>query len=266
MRLIDYLITSGLVENVRTAQGLTMRGDVLVDDRPETSIAFEVTSDMHVRLRQPVNTNVSKGAAKLRPVIERLTVDCAGKICLDLGVSTGGFTQVLLERGAQRVYAVDVGYGVTALEIRNDPRVVLLERTNARLLTDHLIPELIQVVVGDLSFISWEAVLPAVIPLLAAQAELMLLVKPQFELAAQGLAHLLDDGVLYDRTARRECLIGLYNAWVEHGLRPVSVMPAAITGAKGNQEFFVLLHSGEITTDHLAYCALVEAALQEAAQ
>ncbi len=96
-------------------------------------------------------------------MLERLELDCAGKVCLDLGVSTGGFTQVLLERGAARVYAVDVGYGITAMEIRNDPRVVLLERTNARLLTPRQVPEPVEVVVGDLSFISWAAVLPAIV-------------------------------------------------------------------------------------------------------
>lgn len=263
MRLIEYLLTNGLVDDERTAQGLVMRGDVLVDDCPVTSGAFEVSAGMRVRLRRPVNTDISKGAAKLRPVLERLELDCAGKICLDLGVSTGGFTQVLLEREAECVYAVDVGYGITAMEIRNDPRVVLLERTNARLLTPRLVPEPVEVVVGDLSFISWAAVLPAIVGLLAPQAELLLLVKPQFELAAQGLAHLLDDGVLYDHTSRRDCLIGLYNLWVDQRLNPIGAVPAAITGAKGNQEYFVQLRTGELLTDQLAYSALVDAALEE---
>lgn len=263
MRLIDYLLASGLIADERTAQGMTLRGDVLVNGRPVTSLAYDVTPEMTVRLKHPVKGDISKGATKLRPVIEQLGLDCAGKLCLDLGVSTGGFTQVLLERGAQRVYAVDVGYGITAMEIRKHPRVVLLERTNARMLTPRLLPERIQVVVGDLSFISWHAVLPAVAPLLAVEAQLLLLVKPQFELAAQGLGHLLDDGVLRDRTALRDCLIGLYNLWVEHGMNPASIIPAAITGAKGNQEYFVQLQTGEMLTDLLAYTALVDTALRE---
>jgi 23S rRNA (cytidine1920-2'-O)/16S rRNA (cytidine1409-2'-O)-methyltransferase len=238
-----------------------MRGSVLIDDHPVTSPVFEVTENMRVRLRHAPSTDISKGAAKLRPVAGSLALDCAGRVCLDLGVATGGFTQVLLERGAARVYAVDVGYGITAVEIRNDPRVVLLERTNARELTAAQAPEPIQVVVGDLSFISWSAVLPSVRPLLAAQAVLLLLIKPQFELAARGLGHLLDHGVLRDPALARACLNELYNVWVSNGLNPDAIMPAAATGAKGNQEYFVRLATGEATADQAAYEAMAGAAL-----
>jgi 23S rRNA (cytidine1920-2'-O)/16S rRNA (cytidine1409-2'-O)-methyltransferase len=266
MRLCDYLIASGLAQDEREARGLAMRGSVLINDQPVTSPLFEVTQQMRVRLRHALSADISKGAAKLRPVAESLGLNCAGRVCLDLGVSTGGFTQVLLERGAARIYAVDVGYGITALEIRNDSRVVLLERTNVRELTSAQVPEPVAVVVGDLSFISWAAVLPSVIPLLADQAVAVLLVKPQFELAARGQGRLLDHGVLRDPAIARGCINELYNVWVGHGLKPEAVVPAAATGAKGNQEYFVRLTAGGEMTDQAAYEAMVSAALSGAWQ
>jgi 23S rRNA (cytidine1920-2'-O)/16S rRNA (cytidine1409-2'-O)-methyltransferase len=264
MRLTDYLIASGLAVDERSARGLAMRGEVLIDDRPVTSPVFDVTENMRVRLRHALSMDISKGAAKLRPIAERLGLSCAGCVCLDLGVATGGFTQVLLERGASRVYAVDVGYGITAVEIRNDSRVVMLERTNARELTLAHVPEPVQVAVGDLSFISWSAVLPAAIPLLAVGAVALLLVKPQFELAARGLGHLLERGVLRDPAITQACLNELYNVWVGNGLNPDAIEPAAATGAKGNQEYFVRLTMSGITTSQAAYAALASAALSGA--
>jgi len=264
MLLLDYLLATNLAPDERTARGLIMRGDVLVDDRPVTSPAFAVRDGAGVRLRGGANsTDVSRGAGKLRPVAARAGFNCAGLVALDLGVATGGFTQVLLELDARRVYAVDVAYGTVALSIREDPRVVLLERTNARQLTTELIPEPVERVVGDLSFISWHAVLPAVRPLLAEQAELLLLVKPQFELAAAGREDCLEQGIVADPRAGRECLAGLYNGWVEHGFAPRAVIPAALRGAKGNQEYFVYLKTGRAANE-ADYLRLVDNALKEA--
>jgi 23S rRNA (cytidine1920-2'-O)/16S rRNA (cytidine1409-2'-O)-methyltransferase len=217
-----------------------------------------------VRLRRgSTDTDVSRGAQKLRPVRERVGFDCRGHVALDLGVGTGGFSQVLLEQGARRVFSVDVAYGTIALQLRNDPRVVLLERTNARELTRELVPEVITRVVGDLSFISWAAVLPAVILLTGADAELLLLIKPQFELAAAGRGAELRDGIVEDPEVARSCLENLYNTWCEHGLAPLAVVPAALRGAKGNQEYFVYLKRGEVTSLP-DYEVLVKAALAEA--
>ncbi|MBN2082254.1 hypothetical protein JW859_08605 [bacterium] len=264
MLLRDYLLANNLAPDERTARGLIMRGDVLVDDRPVTSPAFTVPEGSAVRIRGGAdNADVSRGAGKLRPVAARLGFACAGLVALDLGVATGGFTQVLLELGAARVYAVDVAYGTVALCIREDPRVVLLERTNARQLTAELVREPVARVVGDLSFISWRAVLPAVHPLLAAAAELLLLVKPQFELAAAGRDDCLEQGIVADPRAERECLAGLYNVWVEHGLAPCAVVPAALRGAKGNQEYFVYLRRGQAAGE-ADYLRLVDGALKEA--
>lgn len=264
MKLLDYLLEHELVSDERAARGLIMRGDVLVNDKPVTSAAADVGSGSAVRLRKDsAKTDVSRGAGKLRPVVARLHFACAGQVALDLGAAHGGFTQVLLESGARTVFAVDVAYGMLALELRNDPRVVLLERTNARALTRRQVPEPPDIVVGDLSFISWSAVLPAIVPLLAEQAELLLLVKPQFELAAAGQSELLQGGVTDDRAVQRDCLAGLYNTWCQHGLAPQAVVPAGVRGAKGNQEFFVYLIPGQAGQE--AYERMIEQALAEVA-
>jgi 23S rRNA (cytidine1920-2'-O)/16S rRNA (cytidine1409-2'-O)-methyltransferase len=264
MELLDYLLAHALAPDPRTARGLIMRGDVLVQGRPVTSPHAKVAPGVEVRVRGKVGGAVSRGALKLRPVMHRAGFECANLVCLDLGVATGGFTQVLLESGASRVYAVDVAYGTIALEIRNDPRVVLLERTNARLLTSKEIPEPIERVVGDLSFIGWGAVLPAVAPLLAPGAELLLLVKPQFELAASGGSRELIAGVALNASAVRRCLESLYNTWVGQNLSPQAVIPAAVRGAKGNQEYFVRLKSGAPCVPPEEYSGWVAAAIEEA--
>jgi 23S rRNA (cytidine1920-2'-O)/16S rRNA (cytidine1409-2'-O)-methyltransferase len=142
MRLLDHLLAQGLAPDERSARGLVMRGDVLVDNRPVTSPAADIDETSIIRLRTEAHTDVSRGAAKLRPVIERTGFSCAGHVALDLGAATGGFTQVLLEQGATRVYAVDVAYGALAHELRQDPRVVVLERTNARNLGRPIIHQL----------------------------------------------------------------------------------------------------------------------------
>jgi 23S rRNA (cytidine1920-2'-O)/16S rRNA (cytidine1409-2'-O)-methyltransferase len=264
MRLLAYLLEHDLAPDERSARGLILRGDVLVDERPVTSEHAEVPAGSMVRVRDGRGVDVSRGAAKLRPVALRLGFDCGGCVALDLGVSTGGCSQVLLEQEPRCVYAVDVAYGVTALAIRDDPRVVLLERTNARELTREQLPEQPARVVGDLSFISWKAVLPAVVPLLDPHAELLLLVKPQFELAALGRGELVPGGVVRDPDAARACLEGLYNTWAERGLGVLGVVPAAVRGARGNQEYFVHLKRGEPGVSERDYALLVAAAVQEA--
>jgi len=265
MKLLQYLLEHNLAPDERTARGLIMRGDVLVDDKPVSSEHAEVSKEQAVRLRgKAPGASVSRGAEKLLPVVERTGFCCRDMACLDLGVATGGFTQVLLNRGARQVYAVDVAYGTIALELRNDPRVMLLERTNARDLSPELIPELIDRVVGDLSFISWEAVLPAVTPLVQPDVELLLMVKPQFELSAQGRGGELVDGVVVSPDLAGECLVGLYNTWVVNGLAPERVIPAGIRGAKGNQEYFAYLKMSPDPVNLETYTDLVKQAVNEA--
>lgn len=264
MRLLDYLLAQDLAPDEHSARGLIMRGDVLVNNQPVTSPAAEVEADSAIRLRAEAYADASRGAAKLRPAIERTGFDCAGRVALDLGAATGGFTQVLLEQGAASVYAVDVAYGALAHELRQDPRVIVVERTNARSLTREHLPEPPSAVVGDLSFISWTAVLPAVAPLLADVAALLLLIKPQFELAARGKSELVPGGIVRDGAAIHDCLAGLYNTWVEQALGPQAVVPAGVRGAKGNQEYFVYLRRGEPGLSRESYSACIAEAVAEA--
>ncbi|MCC7478987.1 TlyA family RNA methyltransferase [bacterium] len=263
MQLLAYLLEA-VTSDERVARGLLLAGRVLVNDKAQTSAHFELSEGASVRVKGRIEQPVSRGADKLRPVLQASGLEPAGRICLDLGASTGGFTQVLLEAGALRVYSVDVGYGLIVEALRQDPRVILLERTNARLLSSAEIPEAVEVVVGDLSFISWRAVLPAVAPLLAAEAELLLLVKPQFELAALGRQAELVGGLVSSVAAIRDVLLGLYNDWVQQQLQPVAVYPAAVRGASGNQEYFVELQRlpAGVADSADAYAARVEAALR----
>ncbi len=272
MQLLEYLL-EGIVSDERTARGLLLAGRVLVNDKVQTSPHFELPADAAVRVKGRIDQPVSRGADKLRPVLEASGIEVSSKVCIDLGASTGGFSQVMLEAGAARVYAVDVGYGLIAEPLRRDPRIVLLERTNARLLSAEQVPDPIEVAVGDLSFISWRAVLPATAALLAPGAELLLLVKPQFELAALGRGAELQGGLVAGAELAQEALLGLYNVWVQHSLQPRAVYPAAIRGASGNQEYFVqlkLVTAADATADptgvtgESAYLSAVEAAIRGA--
>jgi 23S rRNA (cytidine1920-2'-O)/16S rRNA (cytidine1409-2'-O)-methyltransferase len=264
MKLIDELLERGLAGDERMARGLILSGRVLVDDRPTSSEHADIRPEQCIRVRGDVSDDLSRGARKLRPAIERAIFDVSGKICLDLGVSTGGFTQVLLEDRAARVYAVDVSYGITAMALRNDPRVVLLERTNARELTHDHVADPVQRVVGDLSFIGWGAVVPAVVPLLASDARLLLLVKPQFEVSAGLRDEALHGGVVRDPRYWIEALYALSGTWVANGLEPLALFPSCLAGAKGNREFFVLLQLGAMSRPQ-DYELMVERAVAEAA-
>jgi len=263
MKLLDAVLERGLAPDERSARGYILAGRILVDDVAVTSAHAEVKPEQGVRLKGEASGDISRGARKLRPAVEHARFDAASKVCLDLGVSTGGFTQVLLEHGAAKVYAVDVSYGITAHQIRSDPRVVLLERTNARALTHSEIPDAVERVVGDLSFISWAAVLPALVPLLAPDARLLLLVKPQFEIPAELRDEALHGGVVSDPRYWVEALFSLSGAWVVNGLRAVDVFPCALPGTKGNREFFVLLQLGAMAQAQ-EYERMVERAVAEA--
>jgi 23S rRNA (cytidine1920-2'-O)/16S rRNA (cytidine1409-2'-O)-methyltransferase len=265
MQLIDYLLASGMAPDERSARGIIMRGDALVNERPQSSPHFEIEEGDAVRVRGEVSHSVTRGQLKIAPVMERIGFEVNGRICLDLGVSTGGFTQALLERGAARVYAVDVAYGITAVELRSDPRVVLLERTNARELTPAHVPEAVARVVGDLSFISWSSVVPAIVPLLAPQAELLLLVKPQFELAAQGRSAELAAGIASSALQWRDSLLALFETWQRHQLTALAIVPAALRGARGNQEFFAYLRYADAGVSLEQYTNMVDAAIEECA-
>ncbi|MBV8694003.1 MAG: TlyA family RNA methyltransferase [Ktedonobacteraceae bacterium] len=241
-RLDVALVRRGLAPSRERAHALIMAGQVYVGERVVDKPGTLVTLDAQCRLADiaPELKYVSRGGLKLEKALDTFQLDPTGLVAIDVGASTGGFTHCLLERGAGRVYAVDVGHGQLAWTLRTDPRVVVMERTNIRHL-EHL-PELMQCAVIDVSFISLRLVLPALLPLLAAEPQswIVALVKPQFE-AGKAEAD-RGAGVISDPEVHRRVLQEL-QAWIpQHTpLQVAGVIDSPITGRDGNKEFLFLL-------------------------
>lgn len=235
-RLDLLLVARGLAPTRQKAQALIHAGQVLVQDAVQDKPGTMVPADAALRLRGLGPRFVSRGGDKLLAALEGFGVDPTGLICADLGASTGGFTDCLLQHGAARVYAIDVGYGQLAWSLRSDPRVVVMERTNARHLDG--LPEPVALVVGDLSFIGLEKVLPAILRIAAPQAQAVLLVKPQFEVGPERVGR---GGVVRDAAARQEAVEGVAAAARAAGCEVRGHMVSPLPGAKkGNVEH--LLH------------------------
>ncbi|HEX6479868.1 MAG TPA: TlyA family RNA methyltransferase [Ktedonobacteraceae bacterium] len=238
-RLDIALVRRGLAPSRERAQLLIMAGQVYLGDRVVDKPGMQVSSDADLRLAETPNElkYVSRGGLKLEKALETFHLDPSGLVALDVGASTGGFTDCLLQHGARRVYAVDVGRAQLAWTLRNDPRVVVMEHTNIRNLTS--LPEPIQCVTIDVSFISLRLVLPAIVPLLAPHAWVVALVKPQFE-AGKAEAD-RGAGVITDPSVHERVLHEL-QAWIhEHTpFRVEGLTDSPIHGREGNREF--LLH------------------------
>jgi len=235
-RLDQLLVDRGLVESRTRAQALVMAGLVFSGEMRLDKPGRQVTPDIEIEVRGQDHPWVSRGGLKLDHALSEFGIDVAGKTCLDVGASTGGFTDVLLSRGAAKVYAVDVGHGQLAWKLRNDERVVVLERTNARHLTAEQIPEPIDIVVCDASFIGLEVVLPAALALAAPGAHLVALIKPQFEV---GKGEVGKGGVVRD-PALHERVVARIEAWVAaQGWRVLGTTESPITGPEGNKEFLI---------------------------
>jgi len=236
-RLDERLVADGLVESRAKAQALVMSGAVAVDgtviDKPGTRISAEAS----VELRGPASRFVSRGGEKLAGALDDLGVDPAGLACLDVGASTGGFTDCLLQRGAVRVFAVDVGYGQLDAKLRGDPRVGVLERVNARELQPAQIPAAIDLVVADVAFISLRLVVPA-LAAVAPHARWLLLVKPQFEVGREQVGK---GGVVRDDALRAAAVDSVRGAAEGLGWRERARVDSRVAGPKGNREVFLLL-------------------------
>jgi 23S rRNA (cytidine1920-2'-O)/16S rRNA (cytidine1409-2'-O)-methyltransferase len=235
-RLDQLLVERGLVESRARAQAVILAGLVFSGerrlDKPGTALAEEVA----LELRGQPHPWVSRGGVKLDHALAHFALDPAGSVAVDVGASTGGFTDVLLTRGAAKVYAVDVGHGQLAWKLRTDPRVVVLERTNARRLTAAEIPEAPGFVVCDASFIGLETVLPAALALAGAGAVLVALIKPQFEVgpARVGKGGVVRDPALHDEVCARIA------AWLPgQGWDAIGIEPSPILGPEGNREFLI---------------------------
>jgi 23S rRNA (cytidine1920-2'-O)/16S rRNA (cytidine1409-2'-O)-methyltransferase len=235
-RLDLLVVEKALASSRERARALIMAGQVVVDGHPVTKAGAQIEREADVALIGPDHPYVGRGGVKLAHALDTFHIDVAGREGLDIGASTGGFTDVLLQRGATRVVALDVGHGQIDWKLRQDPRVVVVEHFNARNLTPADLSGPVDIVVIDVSFISLRQVLPVVPPLLRPGADVVALVKPQFEAGRSEVRK----GVIHDQTVRDRVLDEVAAAAADVGLARVASTLSPITGQKGNVEF--LLH------------------------
>ena len=230
------MVALGLVESRTKAQALIMAGAVLVDDRPITKAGAPVKDEAVIRLRAgSEQAYVSRGGEKLEGAVRHFGLRFDGDVVMDIGASTGGFTDCVLQYGAGRVYAVDVGYGQLAWSLRQDPRVVNIERTNIRYLEAEQIPEPIDTVVIDVSFISLQLVLPAAWRFMRPGGRCFAMIKPQFEAGKEGVGK---GGVVRDPKVREDTIQGIIQFAQEQGFRFQGGVDSSLAGPKGNLEYF----------------------------
>jgi 23S rRNA (cytidine1920-2'-O)/16S rRNA (cytidine1409-2'-O)-methyltransferase len=237
-RLDQLLVARGVVESRAQAQALILAGWVLVAGRVVSKAGALVPEDGQVTVKTPPVRFVSRGGEKLAAALEHFRVSAAGKAALDVGASTGGFTHCLLTRGVARVYAVDVGFGQLDQSLRRDPRVVVLERRNIRHLPREAVPEAVDLVTLDLSFISLTLVLPKICEFLRPGGEVLALVKPQFEV---GKGQVGKGGVVRDQRRQQEAVAKVIKAAAALGMQVSPAFPSPLKGPKGNQEYFLYL-------------------------
>lgn len=236
-RLDVALVERGLAETRAAAQRLVMAGLVFSGERRLEKAGQGIGPDMALEVRGQPHPYVSRGGLKLEKALDHFAIPVACRLALDVGASTGGFTDCLLQRGAAKVYAVDVGTNQLAWKLRSDSRVVSLEKTNMREVTVVLIPEPVELVVCDASFIGLRTVLPAALALAAPGAHLVALIKPQFEV---GKGRVGKGGIVREPALHEE-VCGTISAWLadQPGWRLLGVTESPITGAEGNREFLI---------------------------
>ena len=236
------LVDRGLVESRAKAQAMIMAGQVFTTDRRLDKPGQMVAEDIALTVKGAPHPWVSRGGLKLVHALDHFKIDPTGFLALDVGASTGGFTDVLLNRGAAKVYAVDVGHGQLAWSLRQDSRVVVLERTNARNLTPEIIPEMVDIVVCDASFIGLETVRPAALTLTKPAALLVALIKPQFEV---GKGRVGKGGVVRDPELHQE-VCDRIKEWVGglEGWTVIGIEDSPILGPEGNKEFLIVAQKG----------------------
>jgi 23S rRNA (cytidine1920-2'-O)/16S rRNA (cytidine1409-2'-O)-methyltransferase len=241
-RLDHLLVERGLATSLEKAKALIYAGAVWVDRTPSVKPGRAVPPDVTLVVKEPEYPYVSRGGVKLAQALDHFNLTVEGKIALDVGASTGGFTHCLLLRGAARVHAVDVGYGQLAWTLRQDPRVRVLERCNARYLRLEDIGETVDLVVIDTSFISLKIIIPPLLAIVKAGGDILPLIKPQFEV---GKGKVGKGGVVRNPEDREEVLRSLMDHFQKSGLRVEGPMVSPILGAKGNQEYFIHLRKGD---------------------
>jgi len=240
-RLDAAVVARGLAASRERARALILAGDVRVNGTVVSKAGAPVDSTAEITLIEPDHPYVGRGGVKLAHALDVFALDVRDRLALDVGASTGGFTDVLLRRGARRVVALDVGHGQIDWRLRTDPRVVVLERVNARLLTPDQLPEdarTFGIVTMDLSFISVRQVLPAILPLLGGGGDLVVLVKPQFE---AGRDEVGKGGLVRDPAVHARVVEDVSAAADALGLTRIAMTESPITGTEGNREFFLHL-------------------------
>jgi 23S rRNA (cytidine1920-2'-O)/16S rRNA (cytidine1409-2'-O)-methyltransferase len=236
LRLDRLLVERGLAASRERAQALILAGQVLVDGQKVEKCGATVSASAKLRLLGQPLKYVSRAGVKLEGALDHFGVDPRGKICLDIGSSTGGFTDCLLERGASKVFAVDVGTNQLAWKLRSDHRVVALEKTNARYLSLEKVGSKVAIATMDVSFISSALILPSIPPLLEAGAGLLVLVKPQFEL---GPGQVGKGGIVRETHFHEEAITKVARKLLELGFAHLGRAESVLPGAEGNREFFL---------------------------
>ena len=237
-RLDLLLVKKGLAPSRQRARDMILSGNVLVDGLPRDKQGSLVSPDASIEIKGNDLPYVSRGGLKLAAALKETGMDVSGMICLDVGASTGGFTDCLLQNGAHRVYAVDVGYGQLAWSLRTDPRVTVIERTNIRHMPAGALDTRVDLVTIDTSFISLKIVVPSVLKFMREDAAILALIKPQFEV---GKGRIGKGGVVRDAQQHRQVIAELTDFFKNSGLVTETVIPSPILGPKGNREFIVYL-------------------------
>ena len=256
------MVERGLAESRQRATALLMAGLVSVDGASVSKPGTQAPIDSEITVRRPPYDFVSRAGQKLRAAIDHFEIDVHGKVCIDIGASTGGFTHCLLERGAKLVHAVDVGYGQLAYELRTRPEVVLHERTNIRYLESSRLESSPDLATIDVSFISLRLVLPKAYELLSDAGEVVALIKPQFEV---GKGQVGKGGIVRDFGLHRHVLEEILSFSDQLGLAPVGVIPSPLLGQKGNQEYLMFARKQGSDTQS-SFSEQIENAIRKAAQ
>jgi 23S rRNA (cytidine1920-2'-O)/16S rRNA (cytidine1409-2'-O)-methyltransferase len=236
VRLDCLLVERGLVESREKAKALIMEGKVLVDNNIIHKVGKPVHSNAEIRLTQKI-PYVSRGGLKLEAALKDFHIETENKTAMDVGASTGGFTDCLIQHGIKKVYAIDVGYGQLAWTIRKNPKVIPIERTNIRYISKHVIQDTIDIATIDVSFISLLKVIPKVSEFLASDGEIIALIKPQFEVKKKDVEK---GGVVKDEEKRQEIIRNIISATEKMGFAVKGIIKSPLLGPKGNVEF--LLH------------------------
>lgn len=238
IRIDQLLVEKGLAPSRERAQSLIMAGHVLVNDVPITKSGHKVAPDVVVRVKGEDHPYVGRGGVKLAGALDAFHIDSMGKICADIGSSTGGFTDCLLQRGATKVYAVDVGTNQLAWKLRQDPRVVVMEKTHVKDVQASHFPEAPSLIVIDCSFISLTRVLPEIARWVMPQSTIVALIKPQFEVGPDRIAK---GGIVKDAIAHKDAIVQVQHCAETLGWQVLGVTDSPITGTDGNREYFIAL-------------------------